>query len=236
MSCFVLSNLVVTVGMLTPGLGTRGTIFWQIANQSLNVAINTSNANKSHPLSTGQLATSYALAVSASCSIAVGLNSVVPRLTSLSAGLRTTLGRLVPFAAVASAGVLNVFLMRGEEIRRGIDVFRAPSGSSDADDRPVGRSRRAALIAVSETALSRVINATPIMVLPPLVLLRLQRQRWLAANPRLVLPVNVGLILATSLVALPCALGVFPARQRVPGRWLEAEFRDVEWLEFNRGL
>jgi sideroflexin-5 len=243
MSCFVLSNLVVTVGMLTPGLSTRGTLFWQIANQSLNVAINTSNANKSHPLSTGQLAASYALAVSASCSVAVGLNSLVPRLTSLSPALRTTLGRLVPFAAVASAGVLNVFLMRGEEIRRGIDVFRVPptspvksSGTADADGRSSGTSRRAALIAVSETALSRVINATPIMVLPPLVLLRLQRQRWLAANPRLVLPVNIGLILATSLVALPCALGVFPARQRVPSRWLEDEFRDVEWLEFNRGL
>jgi tricarboxylate carrier len=239
MSCFVLSNLVVTVGMLTPGLGTRGTLFWQIANQSLNVAINTSNANKSRPLSASQLATSYALAVSASCSVAVGLNSLVPRLTSLSPALRTTLGRLVPFAAVASAGVLNVFLMRGEEIRRGIDVFRAPppakSDQSKAGGQP-GTSRRAALIAVSETALSRVINATPIMVLPPLVLLRLQRRRWLANNPRLVLPVNIGLILATSLVALPCALGVFPARQRVPGRWLEEEFHDSEWLEFNRGL
>ena len=166
--------------------------------------------------------------------------SVRPRLTSLSPALRTTLGRLVPFAAVASAGVLNVFLMRGEEIRRGIDVFRVPPakvlGTAEADGRPSGTSRRAALIAVSETALSRVINATPIMVLPPLVLLRLQRQRWLASNPRLVLPVNIGLILATSLVALPCALGVFPARQRVPSRWLEDEFHDVEWLEFNRGL
>jgi sideroflexin-5 len=250
MSCFVLSNLVVTAGMLTPGLGTRGTVFWQIANQSLNVAINTSNANKSHPLSTRQLATSYALAVSASCSVAVGLNSLVPRLTSLSAGLRTALGRLVPFAAVASAGVLNVFLMRAEEIRSGIDVFpvtpqlsstssTSSGGSYDTADAkvlPIGTSRRAALIAVSETALSRVINATPIMVLPPLLLLRLQRQRWLATIPRLVLPVNLGLILATSLMALPCALGVFPARQRVPSRWLEDEFRDVEWLEFNRGL
>ena len=33
------------------------------------------------------------------------------------------LGRLVPFAAAASAGALNVFLMRGEEIRRGIDIY-----------------------------------------------------------------------------------------------------------------
>jgi len=253
MSCFVLSNLVVTAGMLTPNLSTRGTLFWQIANQSLNVAINTSNANKSHPLSLRALATSYVLAVSASCSVALGLNALVPRLKSLPPTTRMALGRLVPFAAVASAGVLNVFLMRSEEIRHGIDVYRAPNPTTsykdpshhaiDDDEKkpsPVGTSRRAAILAVGETALSRVINATPIMVLPPLILLRLQRYPWLAKFPRRVLPVNLALILGTSLVALPLALGVFPARQMVPARWLEEEIaervgRDGE-VEFNRGL
>jgi len=252
MSCFVLSNLVVTAGMLTPNLSTRGTLFWQIANQSLNVAINTSNANKSHPLSLRALATSYVLAVSASCSVALGLNALVPRLKSLPPTTRMALGRLVPFAAVASAGVLNVFLMRSEEIRHGIDVYRAPNPTTSTDSThritdddekkplPVGTSRRAAILAVGETALSRVINATPIMVLPPLILLRLQRYQWLAQFPRRVLPVNLALILGTSLVALPLALGVFPARQRVPARWLEEDIaervgRDGE-VGFNRGL
>jgi sideroflexin-5 len=244
MSCFVLSNLVVTAGMLQPNLGTRGTLFWQITNQSLNVAINTSNANKSHPLSARELLTSYALAVSASCSVAVGLNSVVPRLKSLSPGTRTVLGRLVPFAAVVSAGVLNVFLMRGKEIRSGIDVYAVPPPSKAADsegkEELLGRSRWAALIAVSETALSRVINATPIMVLPPLILLRLQKQAWLAKNPRLTVPVNLCLILGTSLLALPIALGVFPAKQQVPVSWVEEEFKDKVGengeVKFNRGL
>src|ERR1700760_4510918 len=119
MSAFFLSNLVVTAGMLTPNLKTRGTLFWQIPNQSLNVAINTSNANKSHPLSTQQLITSYTLAVSASCSVALGLNAIVPRLKKVSPTTKVVLGRLVPFAAVVTAGVLNVFLMRGSEIRAG---------------------------------------------------------------------------------------------------------------------
>jgi sideroflexin-5 len=244
MSCFVLSNLVVTAGMLTPNLGTRGTLFWQITNQSLNVAINTSNANKSHPLSTQKLITSYALAVSASCSVALGLNALVPRLKSLSPTTKTVLGRLVPFAAVASAGALNVFLMRGEEIRNGIDVFPVPkpgtlSGDLDTKE-PLGRSKRAATLAVSETALSRIINATPIMVLPPLILLRLQKTALLTRNPRLTLPVNLALILGTSLVALPVALGVFPARQCVSVSWVEPEFKeklgDEGEVEFNRGL
>lgn len=246
MSCFVLSNLIVTAGMLTPNLKTRGTLFWQITNQSLNVAINTSNANKSHPLSTTKLMTSYVIAVTASCSVALGLNALVPRLKSISPATRVMLGRLVPFAAVATAGALNVFLMRSEEIRNGIDVFPARKTESDASSEtqdpkvPLGQSKRAALLAVSETALSRIINATPIMVLPPLILLRLQRTNLLTKHPRLTLPVNLGLILGTSLFALPAALGVFPARERVNVGWVEAEFEEKVGangeVEFNRGL
>jgi sideroflexin-5 len=184
-------------------------VAWQVINQSLNVAINTANSNKSTPLTTQQLVQSYLLAVSASCSVALGLNAVVPRLKRISPTSRLILTRLVPFAAVASAGALNVFLMRGEEIRRGIDVYAAldsPSSranesekstatidTSDPDSKQsLGRSRVAARLAVGETALSRVLNATPIMVIPPLLLVRLQRAAWLAQRPRLVLPVNLG--------------------------------------------
>jgi tricarboxylate carrier len=253
MSCFVLSNLVVTAGMLTPGLGTTGTLLWQITNQSLNVAINTSNGNKSTPLTTSQIATSYAMAVTASCSVALGLNALVPRLKSVSPNTKLLLGRLVPFAAVASAGALNVFLMRGEEIRRGIDVYPVYSDAEKAKLREqgvseekinapesLGKSKSAAKLAVGETALSRVLNATPIMVLPPLILVRLQKQEWLKSSPRLVLPVNLGLILTTSLLALPCALAVFPQRQTVSEKTLEEEFwgrgGEEGRVVFNRGI
>ena len=173
---------------------------WQITNQSLNVAINFSNANKSTPLPLSAIFNSYLLAVSASCSVAYGLNNLVPRLRSLTPATRTILTRLVPFAAVASAGALNVFLMRGEEIRRGIDVFpstRKVEAEEDgeviaAENKSLGKSRKAATMAVGETAASRVLNSTPIMVIPPLILVRLQRTKWLASRPRMVLPVNLG--------------------------------------------
>ena len=109
------------------------------------------------------------------------------------------LTRLVPFAAVASAGALNVFLMRGEEIRQGIDVYPVLSEeekklreSQGAEVQSLGKSKKAAVLAVGETAASRVLNSTPIMVLPPLVLVRLQRTEWLKSRPRMVLPVNLG--------------------------------------------
>ena len=142
---------------------------------------------------------SYFLAVSASCTVALGLNAIVPRLSRISPGTRTVLTRLVPFAAVASAGALNVFLMRGEEIRRGIDVYpvlgdeeRAIKEKAGAEVASLGKSKKAATLAVGETALSRVFNATPIMVLPPLILVRLQQTEWLKRRPKMTLPVNLG--------------------------------------------
>ena len=91
--------------------------------------------------------------------------------------------------------------MRGEEIRRGIDVFPTLSAEEkeakekvqeEQDVRSLGKSRKAATLAVGETALSRVLNSTPIMVLPPLILVRLPGARWLRERPRMVLPVNLG--------------------------------------------
>ncbi|ESX00040.1 hypothetical protein KL918_005253 [Ogataea parapolymorpha] len=237
MSSCVLSNLVVTAGMLTPGLGNAGTLFWQIANQSLNVAINTANANKSHPLTTKQLVTNYFLAVGASCGVALGLNSIVPRLKNVSANTRLILGRLVPFAAVVSAGIVNVFLMRSEEIKKGISVF-------DKDGNELGTSKRAAVQAVGETAASRVINATPIMVIPPLLLVRMQKTILKGKGPAIQNLANIGLITATSFLVLPFALAVFPQRREVSVSQLEDKFHglknkngeEIKTVQFNRGI
>ena len=163
------------------------------------MAINNANANKTTALSTSTIAKSYLLAVSASCSVALGLNAIVPRLKRVSPTTKITLSRLIPFAAVASAGALNVFLMRGEEIRQGIDVYPVLSDAEKEqkeedgiDTQSLGKSRKAATLAVGETALSRVLNSTPVMAIPPLVLMRLQRMEWLKQRPRMVLPVNLG--------------------------------------------
>lgn len=264
MSSFVLTNLVVTAGMLQPGLGTAGIVAWQVANQSLNVAINSANANKSSPMSTATLAKSYAVAVTASCSVALGLNALVPRLRGLTPSTRNVLQRLVPFAAVASAGALNAYLMRRGEIATGIDVRPVLSarekqalqadGRSERDVPSLGRSRKAARLAVYETAASRVFNSSPIMVIPPMLLYYAQtRQGWyrnllqrefVRARPALAAGIPVGLnllyIAATSFAVLPLALAVFPQQQEIAADKLEPEFHGKGgsggkvWV--NRGL
>jgi hypothetical protein len=217
------------------------------------------------PLPTSTVVQSYFTAVTASCGVALGLNALVPRLKSLSPNAKMLAGRLVPFAAVASAGVLNVFLMRGEEIRQGIDVYpvlteeeKDKVETGELEVKALGKSKKAATLAVGETAVSRVLNATPIMVLPPLILVRLQKTDWLKQRPRMVTPVNLGesrsemgqwresanaqtgLILTTSIFALPLALAAFPQRQAVDAKTLEAEFHErggkSGMVEFNRGI
>ena len=90
--------------------------------------------------------------------------------------------------------------MRGEEIRQGIDIYptiseeeKTQKGKDKTEVPSLGKSKKAATLAVGETALSRVLNSTPIMVLPPLILVRLQETQWLKQRPRMTLPVNLGM-------------------------------------------
>ncbi|KAF4580918.1 mitochondrial cation transporter [Ophiocordyceps camponoti-floridani] len=256
MSCFVLTNLVVTAGMLQPGLQTAGTVAWQVANQSVNVAVNSANANKTSPMTTAVLAKSYLVAVTASCSVALGLNRLVPRLP-LKPPTRALLSRLVPFAAVASAGALNAYLMRRGEIQTGIDVrpvLDPHDKRRPQDVPPLGKSRKAAKMAVYETAASRVFNSSPVMVLPPMLLYHIQHKQawyahlmqgqWVRARPRLAttipIGINLALIAATAFAVLPLALAVFPQQQQTAADSLEEEFHGRGGCDgkvwFNRGL
>lgn len=84
----------------------------------------------------------YASAVTTSCALAVGLTQSVPRLR-IADTTKRILMKLVPFTAVATAGTVNVFLMRGKEITNGIDVYTE-------DNEKVGKSKKAGLAAVSQ--------------------------------------------------------------------------------------
>jgi hypothetical protein len=122
MSSFVPTNLIVTAGLLVPNPSVPALIFWQWANQSVNVGINWANANKSTTMSTEETAVAYGTAVGASVGVALGMSQLVQRIgSSVSSEIGKSLvkiaGRLVPFVAVAAAGSLNVYLMRRKEIR-----------------------------------------------------------------------------------------------------------------------
>lgn len=176
-------------------------------------------------------------AVTTSCFLAVGLNQLVPRLTSISPGVRTILGRLVPFTAVAAAGTVNVFLMRGKEISEGIDVY-------DAEGNSMGKSQKAGISAISQVAISRILTNFPVLTIPPLVLSQWERTAWSQQYPKAVIPINLAVISLCLMTALPLAIAAFPQYANVEVETLEERFWDlkdskgerIKTLTYNKGL
>ena len=150
------SNLPIIIGMLTPNPSIGGIIFWQWANQSLNVAVNYSNANKAGPpMDPKEVATAYGVATTAAVGISLGLTQTLPRLRSISPGTKAVLARFVPFVAVASAGTANIAAMRFRELTDGVQVCRL---RKDGHKEEGGQSAVAGRRAVGMTAASRVLT------------------------------------------------------------------------------
>ncbi|PKK80350.1 putative mitochondrial transport protein fsf1 [Rhizophagus irregularis] len=237
MSSFVPTNLVVVAGMLMPNPSIGSIIFWQWTNQSINVAINYSNANKTIEMSLKETAIAYISAVTTSCGLAVGLTQAVPRLKFLKPSVRGILTRLIPFVAVASAGTVNVYLMRMKEIRNGIDVYNDEGIS-------LGKSKKAGASAVGQVAISRVLTLAPVLTIPPFVLSQLEKTNLLKKNPRLSIPFNFGIITITLMSALPLAIAAFPQKAVIDPMKLEQQFWDlkdkngeiIRKVYYNKGL
>eukprot|EP00808_Paulinella_micropora_P016809 g50927.t1 len=204
MSAFVPMNAPIVVGMLSTQ-SKAGMIFWQWYNQSYNVAVNHANRNASNEMSTEAIASAYAGAVLSSCSIALGLDSVLKKAEAakLSPLLLRVSRSLIPFTAVAGAGSLNIYLMRRNETKEGIMV-------QDADGNDVGTSVIAGKMAVQQSAITRVVLPMPILVLPPLIENGLKSGGLWPTTPRMASATKLGLIISCLSFALPFSIGLFP--------------------------
>ncbi|KAI9333457.1 Tricarboxylate/iron carrier [Obelidium mucronatum] len=237
MACFVPTNALIVAGMLVPNPSIVSILFWQWVNQSVNVAFNYCNANKTTQMDMGETVFAYGTAVASSCTIAVGLNEYVKRTKRFSPSTLKMMGRGVPFVAVAAAGTLNVFLMRSKEITEGISVFNDKGET-------VGKSQSAGWSAISQVAVSRVATAFPAVFLPSVIMSQLEKTKFLKANPRLHAPLNLLTICGSLMAALPCAIALFPQIAEVSVDNLEPQFRQlrgadgerIKTLYFNRGL
>jgi len=236
LSCFVPINVVIAAGMLVPNPSMFSVIFWQWINQSYNIALNHANRNASNQLSTEKIAKTYALAVSISCGVAVGLGQFVKRV-SFNPITKATLKKFVPFTAVATAGLVNVFMMRWNEIKEGIDV-------KDHNEDVIGKSKKAGLSAVSQVAISRIATALPVLTFPPIIMGFLEKTSILKSNPRLRAPIDLLVITTCLWTALPVAIAIFPQQVAVESKNLEEYFhnlkdkngKQISTIYYNRGL
>lgn len=238
LSAFVPLNIPLVVGMLSAST-PAATAFWQFANQSYNVAVNYANRNASKEMDMEKIAKAYAGAVLSSCTIAIGLGKFVANLNARpNPGLGIKLiSNAVPFLAVASAGSLNVGLMRMNEAQEGISI-------KDHEGNERGISIAAGKKAVFEVALTRVALPAPILLFPPLIMSIYDRTKLAATKPTIRPFVNVSVITMCLWAALPLAIGLFPQTSSITVDKLEDKFKNmtdskgnkIETFYFNKGL
>jgi tricarboxylate carrier len=219
-------------GMLLPNPSWPTLLFWQVANQSHNAAVNFANRNasKSQPMSIYALA--YGSAVSAALFVSASLTWCVKRSTQLSPSTKMILQRFIPLPATSLASTLNVICIRSPEIKTGIDVF-------EADGSRVGTSKIAAAQAVKDTAVTRAFLPIPLLLIPPCIMPFFEKLHIVKSRPTVHLLVNAAVCTISFGISLPIALALFPQISSIDAKDLEEEIRQrtsASTLFYNKGL
>lgn len=232
MSAQVPANLIITAGMLTFYKTAAGVVFFQVANQSFNAVVNYTNRSGDAPISSQQLATSFAIATSAATTTALLLNRVAKK-------MKPIFGRIVPFVAVASANCINLPFMRSAEIMNGIQLV-------NEKDEKIGESPKVAKKAISQVVLSRVFMATPGMVLVPFTMTQLEKKYpKIKTSVAMTLGWQLVLVGLCLVIATPLCCAIFPQRSSTQVNKLEPElkqkllkdgFSESDLVYYNKGL
>ena len=230
MSAQVPMNMTITGCMLTFYKTTPAVVFWQWLNQSFNAVVNYTNRSGDAPISTKRLLASYSCATTGAVATALYLNSLTKKLPSL-------VGRYVPFAAVASANCINIPLMRSRELSDGIPVT-TESGEK------IGDSKKAARKAIFQVTFSRIGMALPGMAVPPILMNKLAKGKFLRAYPWANASIQVALVGFSLVFATPLCCALFPQRSSIAVSNLEEELLQrikdkglqIDTVYFNKGL
>uniref|UniRef100_A0A0R3SW75 Sidoreflexin n=1 Tax=Hymenolepis diminuta TaxID=6216 RepID=A0A0R3SW75_HYMDI len=189
-------NMTITGCLLTFYKSPVEVIFWQWFNQSFNAIVNYTNRSGDTPISMTRLGISYVLATTGAVTSALAINKQVSRFPPL-------VGRLVPFVAVAVANCINIPCMRSGELSTGIDV-------TDEDGKKLGKSASTARVAIAQVTLSRVLMASPGLVIPPFLMDALERRGVLRRYPWISAPLQVALCGVLLTFATPMCCAIFP--------------------------
>lgn len=227
MAGFVPINIPICGGMLLAAPTLPNLIGWQWLNQTYNAAFNFTHGNKAEQQpgkAKGFLEQNknalmgYICASVVSVSLAVGSTQWLKHASFQSELLRRTLQMIVPYTAVAAAGVANVGLMRAKELVDGIPVFLRGE--------LVGNSKQAAKQAILQTAISRIVLPIPILALPPPVLALCYTIPAIKASKQLRLLAELAVLVCGIWVGLPCAVGIFPQTSSMDVNKLEPDIRE----------
>lgn len=238
-SAFVPVNMFIVSATLSPlVIGSfPATAFVNWLNQTYNASINYANRNASNPVPTELLMQGYAGAVATSVSIGMTATYLTKLAASRGPGVAGLIRSTLPFLASAGAGSANVALMRRNELVQGVDMY-------DHEGQNRGKSVVAGKTGIAKCAAARVIWNIPIMMVPPLIMTRLEKTAFMQGNPRIKVATEIALITSCLLGAVSPALAIFPQRDCLDTATLEPELRGlkdskgapVAKLWYNKGL
>eukprot|EP00344_Euplotes_crassus_P000805 CAMPEP_0196999536 /NCGR_PEP_ID=MMETSP1380-20130617/4692_1 /TAXON_ID=5936 /ORGANISM="Euplotes crassus, Strain CT5" /LENGTH=349 /DNA_ID=CAMNT_0042416491 /DNA_START=14 /DNA_END=1063 /DNA_ORIENTATION=- len=231
-------NIPILFGMILSKQTTGTVIFWQWINQTYNAAINYSNRNASSDLGTSGLLKAYSAAVISSISIGLGMKRLLaPYSRKFKGPGQLFFNFIINVSAIGSAGVINVLIMRSEEMKKGITL-------TDSKGNEVGKSPIIGKDAVTKTALSRVILPIPPLLLPTIAFFFMEK-RSLVPKSRIAKALTESVIFFCSMVfAPPMCCALFKQNCSVEVTKLEKEFhhlididgKPIAELYYNKGL
>ena len=225
MCSFVPVNLPIVFGLVCTRQTIVNVIFWQWVNQTYNACWNYSNRNATSTFTAKELGIAYAGAVSSSISVALFGRWMSKKfgITSGSISKIRFVNGLVSLFALSTAGFLNLYLIRYNEMLKGIKATHK--------GKEYGTSKLAAKQAVITSGLTRSALPIPLLMITPIC--------WKLLEVMKVAPKgNAGIIaadmifLAISLtISLPLAVSLFSQNMTIPREKLEPEFRNLKDAE-----
>jgi hypothetical protein len=229
---FVPINIPIIMGIMMAPPTMAYTLFFQWINQTYNAGMNFGNKNSSCEYTNADILKGYGAAVASSMSVAFIMRKLTAGMMKGASGNKALiLNTLVGGTAVASASFCNTFFMRSAEMEKGIRVFKDEALQTEA-----GISRKAAELAVIETAMSRSFLGICCIGIPTVVVLTSQA---LGIRPKGTFTKSVRDIAAVTFAlayGLPISISVFPPVKVVRGTELENDFHSTEQIYFSKGL
>ncbi|KAI0221184.1 Sideroflexin-2 [Lamellibrachia satsuma] len=228
-------GMLITATMLHFYKSTAAVIFWQWVNQTFNALVNYTNRNAASDITPMQITTAYVSATSCAVVTAVGFKRFLGKRAS------PLLQRFVPFIAVSAANMVNIPLMRQSELTEGISLH-------DENKNRICDSKYAAVKGISQVTTSRIAIAAPGMLVMPVIMDRLEKQRWFSQMRPLHMPFQTVMIGCFLLIMVPVGCALFPQKSSIglvtlkqfePQKYEEAQskFNNLpDVLYFNKGL
>lgn len=225
MCAFVPVNMPIVFGLVCTKQTLFNVIAWQWINQTYNACWNYSNRNATSSFTNKELAIAYGGAVSSS----IGLALIGRWLTTkfgVSSGsiskIRFVNG-VVSLVALSTAGFLNLFLIRYNEMLKGIKVTHK--------EKEYGISKNAAKHAVITSGLTRSFLPLPLLMLVP-ACWKISELLRIAPKGKFGILAADMLFLALSLtVSLPLAISLFTQELTIPKEKLEPQFHNLKDAE-----